>query len=521
MHNNKIYLVLISGLLGIVFLFTISSVLKSRIHNLDQQWMNVNQSVLIKIELLEHFYRDFGYTGFIHHYKNFLLRKKFLYLVNAQKKLTTSLKWLEQLKKLKLNQSELGNVDKVKRVALEYQDMLHKLNEIIHKQPDLSISEIDKIVRVKDEPAAIALEQMFNSFNTINKKEKKQLKENLDSSIFYLNFLLYILLPIIVLVMSGYIIYILRLDKSFNEIKAIFLSSPSALIISDNKGHIINQNDNTVKLLGYSKEEFKSMVIEDLIEKKHANNHAHLRKQFVSEKESLLKDKVFKYVMGHDRNLNEFHVKAKDNSLIPVTINLTSFTYGNNVRIISSLTDLREKKLLEEISYTDGLTNINNRRCIDNKLIEEFDRAHRYGRSLAVILLDIDFFKQVNDQYGHDVGDKVLISIADILKTRVRNSDTVGRFGGEEFLIICPETSKGSALELAQNIKENIALTIHHNLNNITASFGVSVLTPEVDSKLTSDNLLKQADDALYYSKNNGRNRVSFYDDIKSSIIEG
>ncbi|MBF0265150.1 MAG: GGDEF domain-containing protein [Gammaproteobacteria bacterium] len=515
MIKKKITLVLISGIIAITFLILGSTELKKKIQNLNHQWEEINQSVFIKLELLENFYRDFGYTGFIHSFKNFLLRKDLLYLVNAQKKLSSSLASLHRLKNLNVSQSELNAIESIEKVAHQYQLNLYKLNLIIRQTPDLNITDVDKILRVRDEPATIALEKLQKSFKQINKKQKDILNDEIQTSIQYLNLLFYLLLPIIILVMTGYIGYMLKLDKSFNEIKAIFLSSPSALIISDDKGRILNQNDNAVKLLGYSPQQFSSMAIEDLIEKKQFQSHIVNSVQIIKNKIlDVVKSETEQNVVEHSSFEDEFQVKASNNALIPVKIHLTSYLSGDKPRVIFSLMDLRKKKKLEVLSQTDALTQIKNRGYLNKRLSDEFSRAQRYERNLALILLDIDFFKQVNDQHGHASGDKVLIHISRILETRVRSSDTVGRFGGEEFLIICPETDKDSAIELAENIRKCTASIECANGIKITLSLGVSLFEPKSNKHLTIEDLLKHTDDALYFAKNNGRNQVSYNESV-------
>ncbi len=122
-----------------------------------------------------------------------------------------------------------------------------------------------------------------------------------------------------------------------------------------------------------------------------------------------------------------------------------------------------------------------------------------------MILIDIDYFKGVNDRYGHQAGDSVLVEFANILTTNIRHVDTVGRWGGEEFLVICPETSKEGVYNLAENLRKNISVYNFSDVGCLTASFGVS-LYQEGDS---AHSIIAKADVALYNSKESGRNRVT------------
>ena len=169
---------------------------------------------------------------------------------------------------------------------------------------------------------------------------------------------------------------------------------------------------------------------------------------------------------------------------------------------------LKEKnKELKHIARTDKLTELYNRVKLDDALIKELSRANRYNHPLGIILIDIDNFKQVNDTYGHLVGDMVLIDLAKILKEYTRDIDIAGRWGGEEFMIICPETNIKGVNKLAHLLKEKIETYNFPEVRNITASFGIS----QFRIKDSPDDLILKADEALYKAKNAGRNCVRGY----------
>lgn len=168
--------------------------------------------------------------------------------------------------------------------------------------------------------------------------------------------------------------------------------------------------------------------------------------------------------------------------------------------------ELREKlDYITELSETDSLTKIYNRMKFTNSLNEEINRAIRYGHSLSIIMFDIDFFKKVNDNYGHDVGDSVLIEISFLVKDNVRKIDVFARWGGEEFIVLLPETEIKGACILAEKLRSSIENHSFSTVKKITSSFGVSELTNEDDYS----SFTKRVDEALYIAKNNGRNKVS------------
>jgi diguanylate cyclase (GGDEF)-like protein len=158
---------------------------------------------------------------------------------------------------------------------------------------------------------------------------------------------------------------------------------------------------------------------------------------------------------------------------------------------------------LQSLSTTDSLTTLANRYRLDEALQHAVNRAKRYRRALSVILIDLDFFKHVNDTYGHHGGDKVLKKTANLLRQNCRDSDTVGRWGGEEFLVICPETTKEDAIILAEKLRTILSSIPMIYTHIQTASFGISTYDDD-----TPETLMIHADEALYVAKTSGRNRV-------------
>ncbi|MBU0632885.1 diguanylate cyclase [bacterium] len=171
-------------------------------------------------------------------------------------------------------------------------------------------------------------------------------------------------------------------------------------------------------------------------------------------------------------------------------------------------TDITAKKRLEVLSVTDKLTNVFNRRKIDEILSLELEKSARYNRDLSLILIDIDHFKAVNDTFGHQVGDDVLINVASILRDNIRKIDFLGRFGGEEFIIICPETDKSGAFSLAEELRKSIEKHDFPLVKHMTISLGVTMY--DQSSNDTETSLFKRCDAALYLAKDDGRNKVVY-----------
>lgn len=169
------------------------------------------------------------------------------------------------------------------------------------------------------------------------------------------------------------------------------------------------------------------------------------------------------------------------------------------------LNTLNEK--IEEItllSITDPLTQVFNRMKVGEELKREVGRAKRYATPVTLIMFDIDHFKAVNDTYGHDMGDAVLIEFTRRVSSGLRSTDIFGRWGGEEFLLILPETSEEGAVVLAEKLRERVAAEPFDIVGEVTCSIGVSVICDDDDEQT----LLKRADLGLYRAKESGRNRV-------------
>ena len=166
-------------------------------------------------------------------------------------------------------------------------------------------------------------------------------------------------------------------------------------------------------------------------------------------------------------------------------------------------------KRLRKLSITDGLTGLYNHRHVHELLRDEWERTLRSGEPLAVAMLDLDRFKQVNDTYGHPTGDVVLYETARILQSAAREIDMVGRYGGEEFIVILPNTDEAAAAQFAERVRQEVAEYLFRDEANelrMTTSSGVASSSgPGIDQ---CEALLKLADEALYAAKQGGRNRV-------------
>ena len=169
-----------------------------------------------------------------------------------------------------------------------------------------------------------------------------------------------------------------------------------------------------------------------------------------------------------------------------------------------------QKELIEDNNElarrasTDALTGLSNRSHMSDILNQEHSRYQRHGYRFGIIMIDIDHFKRVNDSHGHDVGDRVLMQMAYYLKSAVRNTDYISRWGGEEFLICCANIESDDIEPIAENIRSTIATAKFEVIDKLTVSLGCAIIQPGE----STDNLIKRSDVALYQAKNNGRNQT-------------
>lgn len=223
-----------------------------------------------------------------------------------------------------------------------------------------------------------------------------------------------------------------------------------------------------------------------------SNRHIHV--DFINENELSVLESKFNHLLQKisDEEEKRFELVHQQNIQLEKDVKTRT----------KELQELNEK--LQKLATTDVLTQLNNRAKLDEELIFKYESFKRHKRVFSIAMMDIDFFKKVNDEHGHQVGDNVLQVIALILKENSRRVDITGRWGGEEFFIICDEADINGAFTLAENIRVHIEKHLFEHIHHTTVSFGVA----QIEDEMSIDDLVKKADDALYEAKNSGRNKT-------------
>ena len=208
-------------------------------------------------------------------------------------------------------------------------------------------------------------------------------------------------------------------------------------------------------------------------------------------------------VRGLEQGASDFVIKPFDTAELLARVKI-------QLKIKGLQDELRHRnELLQRLAITDSLTDLSNRRNLMNCLRKEFVRSTRLGTPLSLIMIDLDHFKRVNDTYGHQAGDKVLVAVAQLLSENVRPYDIAARYGGEEFSLLLPETDGETAEKIAERLRgEIVNLGFEGELlkHSSTASFGVASCPAR--SIHSAEDLIREADEALYRAKDQGRNRV-------------
>ncbi|HAN56640.1 MAG TPA: GGDEF domain-containing protein [Betaproteobacteria bacterium] len=296
------------------------------------------------------------------------------------------------------------------------------------------------------------------------------------------------------------------IQESEERYRALVEQASDGIFITDNQERFLDVNNSACDMLGFSREDMLAMHIQDVMPDEEYAKFTQIR---------LL-------LMAGETLLNEWHMKCRDGSLIPVEVSAKILSDGRIQGIARNITERKhhEAQLIHLASH-DPLTGLPNRSLFQDRLQQAIVKARRNGLKVAVLFCDLDRFKRINDSLGHDVGDQLLQTVAGRLLGSVRESDTIARLGGDEFAIILDDFATEDAVSgIAQKILFTLArpLTIATFNLSTTSSIGISFFPEDGD---TAQTLLKNADAAMYLAKARGKNNFQFYSQgIASNALE-
>jgi diguanylate cyclase (GGDEF)-like protein/PAS domain S-box-containing protein len=299
----------------------------------------------------------------------------------------------------------------------------------------------------------------------------------------------------------------IALRRSEKFLNTIFESINDPFNIIDRNYRIIKANESYARMRGKKVEQLIGRRCYEILQNRQSVCEGCSVKETFDTNKPTVKDKLVSYPGGQNIWIEIytypiFNEEGKVVNVIEYTKDITQRKKAEAERDI--LVDR-----LQYLSNTDDLTGLFNRRALIEKLEDEIRRTHRYKTDLSILICDIDYFKEINDTYGHDIGDRVLRAISNLLKESLRSIDIIGRYGGDEFLAILPETSMEGAKEIAERIRsavEDLRLRGEgKDLIKTTISLGIAEFNVDQEN---IDDLIKRADNALYIAKGKGRNRV-------------
>lgn len=483
--------------MGIVILMSGFMLYQSKMLSaLTHNWSLVTAVELERSNKLTKLERSLGYTGFIHHFKNYLLRRSDVYFDKAISSYIIAKENLTQLEKKSISEKEKENILVISKTINEYYENLQNAHKYWQ---NLSTEELDKRVKIDDLPAEKALNELRNFIEqeyAIQFESTRLKNEALEEKTLFTTL---VLIPVMLVLSIVFYFFLKRFSKIFSENNVILEHSPDGIIYSDEQGNILQANQKARSLFEYTTDEFTRLTIEDLIPDRHRGQHIKTRKDFMKKEQHQAMTQRDTVIQG----------KTKSGTFVDLSIEIASIHVEGKKRAIAITRDITNINHLRKEASLDFLTNSYNRRSIDKYLNDEIERTKRYKRPLSLMIIDIDNFKHLNDKNGHLFGDQAIIQVAEFIKSTIRPSDKFGRWGGDEFLLICPELEGENAIAFAERIRSDFCQQTISKENNITLSIGIATYQSELN--LTASQLVSNADSALYQSKKEGKNKVNIF----------
>ncbi|WP_438969941.1 sensor domain-containing diguanylate cyclase [Methylophaga sp.] len=273
--------------------------------------------------------------------------------------------------------------------------------------------------------------------------------------------------------------------------RVLFEQSAEGMVVIDLSGNVVEVNKRYADMLGYTIEEMLHLQVWDW------------DTQFEQEE-------IKKMLLEVDDKGAYFETKQrrKDGTVIEVGLSNNGATYKGEKLIFCLCRDITQQKQdqakILRLAMIDNLTGLFNRHAFEAKLDNEINRVSRYSKPLSVLMYDLDHFKKINDNFGHNAGDAVLLKVAELVRDNIRDVDMASRWGGEEFLVLMPEADIDEAKVVAEKLRKVIAEHPFEEVKSVTASFGVTQFVADE----SPESFLKRVDDAMYLAKQQGRNCV-------------
>ncbi|QAB14580.1 sensor domain-containing diguanylate cyclase [Hydrogenovibrio thermophilus] len=511
--SNGIILILV-----ILLTITMNAVSFVSIKWLQTEWADEYSLYEAKDKLYFDLYRESGYGGFIHHFKNTVLRNDEVPLKHLSNNYQAITQNLTALQNMATSPEEKRLIRQIEETFQEYWEKLPILEQAVRE--NWSAKKTDRLVKVSDRAALQALDELVKVNQKLFNASFDKNQALIDNVRFYQTLSLTVLLLLSLLLLlflkrkAGLVKKVQSLQKEIlcyeNLYEGTLDSMVDACIITDATGIIENFNEITLQTFGYESHELMGQRIEILIpEGEHKQHHADYMKSASMRKKVLFKGR-------------ELKAQKKDGSEISVEITVTPLSVNGQLKFVGIIHDITDRmKLMEQLGAVllqlrneatkDYLTGLMNRKAFFEHAEKVWSLAKRNHEPLCMLMLDIDLFKEINDTYGHNSGDRVLKGLAELFEHECRKEDLICRYGGEEFLILLESQPAKGAMEFANRIRQAVEVAemdIGEGVKiQITVSIGLVAV--ECDEIPSMEEMISLADKVLYQAKTNGRNQVA------------
>ncbi len=616
--------VVLTVLVATIVLVWFGTTSKTYVKHLEQHWQTDSKHAAESAYAISRIHKSFGYGGFIHNFKNFILRQDASRIALIDDNLSNTYAAIEGYKQLAISPQEQAAIAQFRQVVDRYAKKYELAKHLVDQGWGAEL--VDREEQVDDKPGLLALEYLSSATLEHSRANEIAVEQDIAKVLAFMDWG-WLLVPLLVLVSAIVILMLYRLTKS-NEILEsakqyaddVLKAAPDAMIVVGSAGTILNANLEAQSLFGYSVDELIGMKLEQMMPERFRGSHPHYvknafdserpqpmlaRKELVAltktgeeipievslsytsqdgepqsiaairnvsirkqaeghmrlarkvlddasegilitdtdacivdmnaafcqlsgyEREELLGQRPSILSSGrHDRGFyqqmwlqlaklgywkGEIWDRRKGGELLPSLVSISAVVdeadeVSHYVAVYSDITQIKEKEQqLEQLAHFDGLTGLANRMLFHDRLRAAMHRSNRRKKCCAVMYIDLDGFKQVNDQLGHGVGDSVLVRVARQIEQSIREDDTAARLGGDEFAIIFNELADRDDVDmLAERVLKKLTFEVNAETEilSISASIGVAIYPDHGDSV---ERLLQCADQAMYDCKRHGK----------------
>lgn len=479
-----------------VFIFYFTYVQITGTKALNDYWLNETKKDLIYASHLAEVESNLGYVGFIHNFKNYVIRRTDEYYDKTVDSYEKTKSALESLKYSNENKEYLELIKSIESTLDEYYSKLMLAKE---KDKHYLTPEIDQLVKVDDTTAEKSLRRLRDKIVS-NQNNQLDTTNNMVIDSNHLSISMgTILIPFFLFLTIFISKLFIDLINRKRELMVIFDSTPSAIILMERSGKILKANSAATEIFGYTTSELESLNLEQLVPKHFREEHKKLRQDFMKHEQSRIMGARSVEIVG-------IH---KDSSELLLNITIVSKVIDGEMKSFCVIKDMTVHTQLKNHAEKDHLTSIYNRRYFDSILNEHVQLAYKNKTALSLFMIDLDNFKNINDNYGHAAGDNAIKEIAEFLVGNTREIDYVARWGGDEFVLLCPGLSGEDAIKQAKRLHQRFNSLIFPWQPKLTLSIGIA--SSEKGTVMAENSLLEAADKALYFAKSNGRNQIQHY----------